>query len=187
MTRSIILVVAGAFLISAAVATGLQLGVQRADAQSVDANRAAVLLQRFDALNRGDVDAYMAAVPMAPFAVGSGATGACSQATPCSDRDAIRAYVMPIMATPHLCETVTSIGVNGSIVTGRIEVRSDTARARGIERTVSWFMADVRDGLIYSYFLRNDLADPQTALNAAITAGTAQPAPSMPTPDPPCG
>jgi len=76
--------------------------------------------------------------------------------------------------------------VNGSIVTGRYEQQRDVFRARGIERTVLYFMVQVvLDGEIVAFFGRNDPTDP-TARLAAILAGTTPPGPPIPRPDPVC-
>ena len=49
------------------------------------------------------------------------------------------------------------------------------------------FMAEVQDGQILMFVHRIDSADPQTALFAAVNAGTAQPGTPIPTPNSLCG
>lgn len=160
-------------------------GSSSARAQAVNADAAATILQFFDAINHQDVDAFSALFADDAFMIRGAAQGSCSLTAPCYDRDAIGAVVLT--APPHDCETVTSIEVNGSIVTARFEVRHDVLRARGIERVVASLLAEVRDGVIYSYFARADLSDAQTALGAAIAAGAAQSLKPIPMPNPPCG
>ena len=152
-------------------------------AQPVEAQTAAVVFQLFDALNHYDADTYAALFAEDAFMINP--VGMCSPATPCSDRDAIRSVV--VTAPPHVCETITHIAVDGSIVTARFEVRHDGLRARGIERVIASVMAEVRDGLIHSYFARTDVSDPETALSGAIAAGNAQPGKPLATPSTQCG
>lgn len=110
-------------------------------------------------------------------------TGTCTLQAPCHDPAAVL-HSLVVGDRGHLCNTVTSIQVSGSIVTGHNEARNDILRSRGIERAVGGFMAKVRDGTIVSFFPRNDLTDPQTTLNAAISAGAAQPGAPIPAPEP---
>ncbi len=68
-----------------------------------------------------------------------------------------------------------------------MENRSDGSRANGVEHTIQSFMALVPQDKITFLAIVTDAGDPQTALSGAINAGTAQPLPPIPTPDPPCG
>ena len=171
----------GVFLVIGSVTLSAEAAPVRA--QPVEARTAAVVFRLFDAPNHYDADSYAALFAEDAFMIN--AAGTCSTAAPCSDRDSIRAVVLT--ATPHLCETITHIALNGSIVTARFEVRHDGLRARGIERVVASLMAEVRDGLIHAYFARTDLSDPETALSGAIAAGNAQPRKPIAAPSTQCG
>jgi len=139
---------------------------------AADLRRAAVVLAYFDALSRGDASAAAAAFAEDGFMIGAALKGLCSLATPCHNRDEIGKNMELLVKTPHLCETPTSLQVVGSFVIGRLEVRNDELRGRGIERLLQSFLAQVMQDKIIAYFGRSDLADPETARNAAIVAGT---------------
>lgn len=162
-------------------------GAAPAPASPADLDQMAVILRHFDALNRGDVDAYMADEADNSFAITASPRGLCSLAAPCYDKDSIRQNVELTVRTPNLCETVTNIETIGGFVTGRLDVRSDNVRVNGIERNVQAFIAQVQDGKIIAYFGRNDLSDPQSATNAAINAGQQVAGAPIPTPNPVCG
>jgi len=157
-----------------------------AAAQQANLKRAAVVLAFFDALNRGDAAAAASGFAENGFMIGAAAQGLCSLEAPCYDQAKIRANIDVLVKIPHLCETVTSLQVIGSFVIGRVEVRQDRLRGNGIERIVQSFMTQVLQDKIAAYFGRNDLADPETARNAAIAAGT-QPAGTSIATAPPCG
>jgi hypothetical protein len=140
--------------------------------QTADLKRAAVVLAFFDALNRSDAASTASAFAEKGFMIGAAAQGLCSLVAPCYDQEKIRANMDALTKIPHLCETVTSLQVIGSFVIGRVEVRQDGLRANGIERIVQSFMAQVLQDKIVVYFGRNDVADPETARNLAIAAGT---------------
>ncbi len=114
------------------------------------------------------------------------ATGPCSRQSPCIGRPAILAQIK-VDAAVHLCITMGDQTVNGNVVVSRYEVRSDTFRQRGIERTLTVQMALVDQGKIAAQYNLADLSDPQTAANAAIAAGTQAPGTPIPDPAAPCG
>ena len=151
-----------------------------------DLKRAAVVLGFFDALNRSDAAAAAAAFAEKGFMIGAAPQGLCSLAAPCYEQGKIRENTDVLVKIPHLCETVTSLQVIGSFVIGRVEVRHDGLRANGIERIIQSFMIQVLQDKIAAYFGRNDLADPETARNVAIAAGT-QPKGTPIAIAPPCG
>ncbi len=153
--------------------------------QPAELRRAAVVLAFFDALSHGDASAATAAFAEDGFMIGAALKGLCSLATPCHNRGEIGKNMELLVKTPHLCETLTSLQVVGSFVIGRLEVRNDELRGRGIERLLQSFLAQVTQDKIIAYFGRSDLADPETARNAAIVAGT-QPKGTPITIVPPC-
>ena len=53
--------------------------------------------------------------------------------------------------------------VSGTILSGRAETSSDAARAAGVDRVVSNYTADVREGKLTSFRGIPDVSDPQTA------------------------
>lgn len=153
--------------------------------QPTDLRRAAVVLAFFDAINRGEAAGAAATFADNGVFIGAALQGLCSLQVPCFGQAAIRDDMNVLFKAGHLCETVTSIQVNGSIVTGRVEGRNDTLRANGIERNVLSFMAQVLNDKIVVDIHRMDLADPETGRNAAIVAGT-QPKGTPITVVPPC-
>ena len=58
--------------------------------------------------------------------------------------------------------------VSGTIVSGRAETSSDAVRAAGIDRVVSNYTADVREGKLTSFRGIPDVSDPQTAAYEAF-------------------
>jgi ketosteroid isomerase-like protein len=140
--------------------------------QKADLRPAAAVLAFFDALNRGDGAGAAATFADNGVFIGAAPRGLCSVQAPCFGPAKIREDMDVLFKAGHLCETVTSIQVNGSIVTGRVEGRNDGLRANGIERNVLSFMAQVLNDKIVLDVHRMDLADPETARNAAIAAGT---------------
>ena len=159
-----------------------------AHAQVADLSRAQVILDWAAARNRGDNAAVAALFADKTIYITAARVG-CTWQTPCYDRASVLQSLPNLTAAlaGNICLTVTTIQVTGSIVTGRLEARNDSQRAIGIERTIIAFMAEVRDGQIFAFLHRSDLADPQTALNAAVLAGTAQPGTPIPTPASLCG
>jgi len=145
-----------------------------AAAPQTDLKRAAVVLGLFDALNRGDAAAAASAFAEKGFLIGAALQGLCSLMAPCYDQEKIRANMEVLVKLLHLCDTVTSLQVTGSFVIGCLEARGDGLRANGIERILQSFMAQVLQDKIAAYFGRNDLADPETARNVAIAAGSSQ-------------
>jgi hypothetical protein len=157
-------------------------------AQVADPDRAAVILNWYAARNQGDLNAAAAMFADNTFFVSSALAGTCSLQAPCHDpASALPSLQASDAGNSHGCLTVTSIQVDGSIVTGRTEVRNDALRSRGVERSITAFMAEVRDGKIVSLFQRADQGDTLTALNGAIAAGTAQAGTPIPTPNSVCG
>ena len=140
--------------------------------QPADLKRAAIVLAFFDALNRGDAAGAAATFADNGVFIGAALQGLCSLQAPCFGQAKIKEDMDVLFKAGHLCETVTTIQVTGSIVTGRVEGRNDTLRANGIERNVLSFMAQVLNDKIVVDVHRMDLADPETARNAAIVAGT---------------
>jgi hypothetical protein len=114
------------------------------------------------------------------------ATGPCSRQSPCIGRPAILAQFQ-VEAAIHQCVAVVDQTVNGGVVVSHYEVRSDTLRRNGIERTLTVSMALVDQVKIVAKYTFSDLSDSQTAANAAIGAGTQAPGPPIPNPATRCG
>ncbi len=154
--------------------------------QPADLRRAAVVLAFFDAINRSDAAAMAATFADNAFYVSAAPRGLCALEAPCYGLEKIREIIDQLAKAPHLCETVTSLQVTGSFVIGRVEIRNDLVRGNGIERIVTSLTAQVLQDKMVVFFNRPDLADPDTARNAAIVAGT-QPKGAPITVVPPCG
>jgi len=186
-TSSMAMAFAGAVLLVLPMTAGRAVPQSApAATRPADLKRAEVTLAFFDALNRGDAGAAVAVFGDNAFYSGASAQGLCSSSAPCYGRSNIRQAIDTLLKAPHTCETVTSLQVAGSFVTGRIEIRTDPLRANGIERIVTRFMTQTLDGKIVVFFNRSELADPETARNAAIASGT-QPKGAPIATIPPCG
>ena len=114
------------------------------------------------------------------------ATGPCSRQSPCVGRAAILAQFQAEVAI-HQCVTVIDQTVTGGAVVSHFEVRSDTLRRNGIERSLTVSLAQVDQGKIVAQYNIYDLSDSQTAANVAIGAGTQAPGAPIPNPATPCG
>lgn len=157
--------------VAVVVLVGVPVLAAPASSPSDDMQRIVVVRAYFAALSRGDAAAAADAFAEDGFMIGAALKGLCSATTPCLDRAQIRKNMDLLVKTPHLCETVTRIQATGSIVTGRLEIRNDDLRSRGIERLLQSFLAQVTNGKMIAYFGRSDLADAETARNAAMVAG----------------
>lgn len=151
-----------------------------------DPSRAQVILDFFVHRNASDWNAAAALfTDQAYFVLNTHNNNVCTYRTPCFGRDSILQNLQAVDAVQtNRCTTVTSIEVMGDIVTGRFESRHDALRRKGIERILFGFLAQVEDGRILSFYIRPDLADPQTALSQLRTETVGPP---IPTPNPPCG
>jgi ketosteroid isomerase-like protein len=191
-TRRFVRLAAVSLVLAIVFGTGLVVQLRQhtnsAHAQVADPSRAQVILDWAAARNRSDNAATAALFADNTFYI-SAAPQSCTTQTPCYDRASVLQSLPNLAAAlaGNACLTVTTIQVSGSIVTGRFEARNDAQRARGVERSVVAFMAEVRDGQIIAFVHRYDSADPQTALSTAIAAGTAQPGTPIPTPNSLCG
>ena len=153
-------------------------------AASLPIDRVAVVKAYFDATNRGDVDGAFATFgPGAIFSANAPADP-CYRAKPCSNPDGIREQIQDNVAI-HTCQVAQEASAAGAIVSGRVATTVDSMRANGVERILGSFMAVVPIDKISFLAVVGDVADPQTALNLAINAGT-QPKRS-PIPLTPCG
>ena len=154
-------------------------------AQVADPSRAQVFLDFFAHRNASDWSAAAALfTDDAYFVLNTSNNNVCTYRTPCFGRDSILQNLQAVDAIQtNRCTRVTSIEVMGDIVTGRFESRHDALRRKGIDRILFGFLAQVQDGQILSFYIRPDLADPQTALSqTGQIVG-----PPIPTPNPPCG
>ncbi len=177
-----------AILFGTGLVAQLRQHTNSAQAQVADLSRAQVILDWAALRNSGDNAALASLFAENTFYITAASVG-CTPQTPCYDRASVLQSLpsLAIALAGHACLKITTIQVRGSIVTGTFEGRNDGLRAHGIERTMNAFMAEVQDGQIIFFVHHNDSADPQTALNIAITAGTAQPGTPIPTPDSLCG
>jgi hypothetical protein len=169
-------------LVAAFGLLGGSAGMRRADAQQPNPDRISVVRSFINALSNWDIDGQVAAFADNAVFIGARATGNCSQQTPCTDPASIRQQAQGNIAI-HPCYIIRAIQVSGAVVTGQLEDQSDTTRMNGIPRVLQDFIALVPNNKITFFANMNDIGDPLTALNAQITAGTAQPnGPAIPTP-----
>jgi len=103
-------------------------------AQVADPGRAAVVLNWHALSNQGDDNAAAALFADNAFFVRANPAGACSLQAPCYDRTSALQSLQASDTGAHLCLTVTSLQVGGSIVTGRVQVKNDANRSNGIEQ-----------------------------------------------------
>jgi len=191
-TRRFVRLVAVSLVLAILFGSGLVVQLRQhtssAHAQAADLSREQVILDWAALRNSGDNAALAALFADNTFYITAASVG-CTTQTPCYDRAAVLQSLpsLEVSLQGHACLKVTTIQVRGSIVTGTFEGRNDGLRAHGIERTMNAFMAEVQDGQIIFFVHHNDSADPQTALNIAIAAGTAQPGTPIPTPNSLCG
>jgi hypothetical protein len=181
------LAVALALALVAGSALALHRGTEAVRAQRVGLpDRAAVLSAAFSALNNGDVDGAAGFFASNAVAINPALTGNCSQTTPCTDAAGIRQQLSK-QVTNHQCRVLRSISVSGAVVTGQLEDRADPIRSNGIDYVLRDFIALVPTTEITFIATLDDAASPQTALNTAIAAGSAQPTnPPIPNPATPC-
>ena len=154
--------------------------------QGQDADPADVVAAAQAARSGGDPEAAADFFTDNALWVRTVATGPCSRQSPCIGRPAILAQFQ-VEAAIHQCITIVDQTVNGNVVVSHYEVRSDTLRQRGIERTLTVSMALVDEGKIAAQYNLSDVSDPQTAANAAIGAGDQPPGTPIPDPAVPCG
>lgn len=135
-------------IVSIATLLTLAYGTTTAAQTAIVPVPAAPVMAFFDAINKAD-----AAAAARTFATNgvyiSGATkGRCSPQSPCSGRARIQSAIAGFLKSPNLCETVTYLYVQGNIVMGRAELRSDEIRSKGIEHLTLAFLAQVQSGHI---------------------------------------
>jgi hypothetical protein len=138
------------------------------------------------ALDSGDAVAAAAMFTDSAIHIHPIAAGACSRQSPCIGRKAILDDLRN-RTGDHQCITLLDGAVNGSIVTGRAELRNDTLRSMGIERMLVSSTWLVTGGKAAALYVLPDLTDSQTAASAAISAGVQAPATPLPPPSPACG
>ena len=169
----------------------LSLGAQLAHtnvtrAQTVDVTRAQTVTKYFAALSSGDIDGALATFTPDAVYLTSFRSGVCLATSPCSDSSSIRAQLTAFQALGHFCSTLTSIEVAGTTVFGQAETRTDAYRAEGVDHILSSFVAQVPQDKIAALFFTRNLADPGSALEAAIAAGSQAPTAALPPPSTPC-
>jgi hypothetical protein len=179
-------------VVAAAVALPFALGLLHAptlpvEAQATGSNSAAVIRSWFDQRNQGDDRGAASLFAGTTYFVAAAPTLTCTAQAPCFDPESAWWSLQAAETGAHYCATVLSMQADGRTISGRYEERNDFRRARGIERTVATFTAEVQDGKIVSFQQWSDESDAQTAQNDAIAVGNAQAGTSLPTPDPACG
>ena len=183
----IVRTLATAVLLGTTLAVALSgFGTNPDSASAQQSERAAIAIGFFAAQARGDLDAAVAAFAPNGVFIGARASGACSPITPCTDPAGIRDQIQGNLDI-HNCQTVRSVQVAGSVVTGQLEARNDVVRANGIERASQTFLMQIPADRITLFVNVNDMTDAQTLLNAAINAGTQQARVPLPNPATPCG
>ena len=124
-----------------------------------DASRVAVVLQLFDALNRGDA-AAATALMSADATLISGST--CTLPAPCRGTAALRQANEGTVAA-NTTFSLLSVEQLGSTVVGRYEVRNPSISRSGTERLVESFIAQVPQGQVALFISLYDFTDPPTA------------------------
>ncbi len=162
--------------LTAALATSLVVTPLPAAAQQ--SGRAAVVSGMLDAWSRGDVDGALSAFADDAVFIAARVTGPCATTTPCTDLAGVRQQ-LEFAVGLNICQTLRTVAVTGSVVLGQFETRTDTDRARGVERLLRSFMAQIPTDKITFFAVLNDLTDPQTA-------GTLGPRAPLPNPATPC-
>lgn len=157
-----------------------------ATAREEPADPASVLRAFANAYNRGDEVVAATLFTENAVWVRAAATGGCARQTPCIGLAEIRSRLQDGVATNN-CYTILDTTVSGSVVTAHAESRNDDLRARGIERVRNVWMGWVPEDKLAALYIVNDTADPQTAANDAIRAGTQAPGAPIPNPATPCG
>jgi hypothetical protein len=153
--------------------------------QVAPSDRAAVVSAFFSASNNGDVDGAAALFASNAVFISVQRGGNCSQSTPCTDSAGIH-QVLTSAASIHFCIVLRSISVSGAVVTGQFELRNDASRSRGIDHVLVDFIALVPASQVTLYAALSDVADPQTALDGAIVAGTRPAGTPISNPAAPC-
>jgi len=126
---------------------------QNARPVPVFADRPAVDRKFFDVVERGDVDTAVGILEL--FIVPGGCLPPCG---PAEIRKRIQANV-----ANHVHYKITNAQEMGSVVFIRFELRLDNIRAKGVERVVNVYIAQVPRGKIEAWIQFPDLADPDTA------------------------
>src|SRR5215831_4837006 len=121
---------------------------------------AALLTKLVETINRGDAAGTLALY--ADDAVFDVPGGLCA-AAPCVGKATIQKELESRVADKfHL--TLLKTYVSGDLVTGRFEVRSDTVKKAGIERTIGWAIFEVKGNkIVYLRGAIPDRSDSQTA------------------------
>jgi ketosteroid isomerase-like protein len=121
---------------------------------------AALLKKYVEAINRGDAAGVVAL--LAGDAVFDVPGGLCA-AAPCVGKATIQKEFESLMAD-KLHGTILKTYVSGDVVTIRAELRSDTRKKAGVERTIGWGIYEMKgDKIVYLRGGIPDRSDPQTA------------------------
>ena len=150
------------------------------------ADRISVVKAQFDAINAGDVEGATSQFASNAVWVAGRGQEACSLPTPCTDVAGIRKQIQGNVDV-HSCYKLLWLQVSGAVVTGERQVTQDTNLANGVDHILVDFIAVVpQDKITYIAHVQN-VADPATALNQAITAGTQPAGTPISGPATPCG
>jgi hypothetical protein len=127
---------------------------------SAQADPVSILQQFVDARNQADETGAMALVAdELRYVDGS----ACLLANPCVGPQVMRADIQLYIADHAQSTLIGSSSVSGTTVIARAETSNDAVRAAGVDRVVSEYTVDVRDGKLTSFRGVQDASDPQTA------------------------
>lgn len=146
------------------------LGTQNAHAQN-DADRVALVQSYLDAVSRGDVESAASLFADNAVFIGTAPYGSCSTSTPCTSLAEIRPQLEAIVAV-HVCQVLVDAAVDGAIVTARTEATQDQIRASGDERIIQAYLVQIPQDKITFLAAVLDPADPQTAHQLRVRAGT---------------
>jgi hypothetical protein len=127
---------------------------------SAQADPVSILQQFVDARNDADEAGALALVAdEASYVDGS----ACPIETQCLETRPLRADVQRFIADQAYTTLLSPASVSGATITVRAETSNAATRAAGVDRIISEYTADVRDGKLTRLRVVQDASDPQTA------------------------
>lgn len=184
--RLSLVLVSGFIALSLAYGPGVLSSIDRPQAVQAQAiDPASILLQWWDAEDRGDVDSAVAQFASDAVYIGTMPSGNCSASTPCTEIGGIRRQIERNTAI-HFCTSIHWIQVSGAVVTGEREIQSDYDYSIGVDHIVQNFMGVVSRGKITFIAGVLNLGDRETALADGLELGTEPPRAPILTPRPSC-
>ena len=166
----------GVFFLTIAALVALLAPVANVSAQ---ADPMSVLQHFVDARNEADEAGVMTLVADDVSIVDG---SACLVENQCVGRQALRAHVQLFVADKTQTLLISPVSVSDATITVRAETSSASIRAAGVDRIVSEYTADIRDGRLTSLRVIQDASDRQTAEFQAFRR--ARPTHSMVVPEP---